>query len=274
MKTKIYDCITFYKANLLFKTRFNILKDHVDFFVVCEANKDHVGNPKEFNFDKEFLKRHEDRIIYVQVTDLPKIKIKGKKDYGLLKIQMEKLFKGIQSANNDDLIIFSDEDEIPNPKIICNFQKEKFKFGIFLQNMYYFKLNIQNITEGFGNWPGSKICRKRYLNSFFKLRILKIKHMNYPFWRIDKEKSIQLLKEGGWHFTYLMSPSDISQKIQSMAHTEFNKEKFRNIKNIKNKVISLKDPFDRNFRYKKVEIDNTYPEYIKNNLEFFKEWII
>ena len=30
---------------------------------------------------------------------------------------MENLFKGIQSANENDLIIFSDEDEISNPKL-------------------------------------------------------------------------------------------------------------------------------------------------------------
>ena len=27
-----------------------------------------------------------------------------------------------------------------------------------------------------------------------------------------------------WHFTYLMKPDQISQKIENMAHTEFNKE--------------------------------------------------
>ena len=73
---------------------------------------------------------------------------------------MEKLFKGIQNADPDDLIIFSDEDEIPNPKIINNFNYNKYKFGIFLQNMYYYKLNIMNVDEGNGNWPGPRICLK------------------------------------------------------------------------------------------------------------------
>ena len=64
--------------------------------------------------------------------------------------------------------------------------------------MYYFKLNIQNIDEGLGNWPGSRICKKMNLKSFFKLRTLKVKNLEYPFWRIDKEKSLQLIKKGGW----------------------------------------------------------------------------
>ena len=49
------------------------------------------------------------------------------------------------------------------------------------------------------------------LKSFFKLRLLKLKNLNYPFWRIDKEKSIELIKKGGWHFTYLMKPKEISK---------------------------------------------------------------
>ena len=51
MKNKIYDCTTFYNANLLFEMRFQILKDKIDYFVVCEANKDHTGNFKKFNFN-------------------------------------------------------------------------------------------------------------------------------------------------------------------------------------------------------------------------------
>ncbi len=274
MKNKIYDCTTFYQGNLLFETRYKILKDYVDYFVVCEANKDHVGGKKPFNFNKSFLKKYSKKLIYIKVNNLPNIRLKGKKDYGILKIQMENIFRGIKNANDNDLIIFSDEDEIPNPKSIKNFKKEKFKFGIFLQNMYYFKLNIQNFDEGKGNWPGSRICKKKYLKSFFKLRLLKTKNINYPFWRIDKEKNIQLIKKGGWHFTYLMSPKNISKKIKSMSHTEFNKKNFTNIKNIEKKISNLKDPFDRNFNLKKVSIDQSYPSYIRNNLNLFKKWIL
>ena len=226
MKNQIYDCITFYNANLLFEMRFHTLKNVVDYFVVCEANKDHAGNYKGYNFKPKISQHDMKKIIYIQVDDLPSIKIKGKKDYKLLSIQMENLFKGIEKANTDDLIIFSDEDEIPNPEAINSFNKNKYKFGILLQNMYYYKLNIMSIDEGNGNWPGSRVCLKKNLKSFFKFRLLKLKNIKYPFWRIDKEKNIQLIKNGGWHFTYLMSPKEIIKKIESMAHTEFNKNAF------------------------------------------------
>ena len=273
MSTKIFDCITFYNANFLFKTRFNILKDVVDYFVVCEADKDHVGNSKKYNFDEDFYNKNMNKIIYIQATDLPDMKIKGKDDIKILKSQMEKLFAGIKDAVDDDLIILSDEDEIPNPNTIKNFQSNNFKYGIFLQNLYIYKINVQNLQEGNGNWPGSRICLKKNLKSFYKFKLLKPKNLNYPFWRIDKEKSIDLIKNGGWHFSYLMTPEQISNKINIMAHTQLNKKEFKNQNEIKNKIKNLQDPFNRDYKLKKVEIDESYPDYIRKNIELYSNWI-
>ena len=276
MKNQIYDCTTFYQGNLLFEMRFNILKDIVDYFVVCEANKDHTGNSKEFNFNPKIPEHYKNKIIYIKVENLPTIKIKGNfsDDNKLVRIQMENLFKGIEKAKADDVIIFSDEDEIPNPLVINKFQKEKYKFAIFMQNMYYYKFNIMGIDEGNGTWPGSRIALKKNLKSFFKFRLLKIKNLNYTIWRIDKEKSLKLIENGGWHFAYLQSPADISKKIKSFAHGEFNKANFINQENIREKINMGKDIFDRGISYKKVQIDNSFPKYIVDNKEKFKEWII
>ncbi len=120
---------------------------------------------------------------------------------------------------------------------------------------------------------GSRIAKKIF-KIFFDFRILKKKNIKYPFWRIDKEKSIQLIKNGGWHFTYLMTPEEISKKIENMAHTEFNKEKFKNVDKIKDNINNLIDPFDRNLRLKKVKIDNNYPEYLLQNINIYKDWIL
>ena len=47
---KIIDCITFFDNNFMFELRYNILKDYVDCFVVCESKFDHKGNEKGKNF--------------------------------------------------------------------------------------------------------------------------------------------------------------------------------------------------------------------------------
>ena len=275
MKQKIFDCITFFNSNLLFELRFHELKNIVDHFVVCEATRTHMGQPKKINFNYKKWKKYGDKIIFIKVKDLPEIKkIKKKKDYQLLKIQMEKLFLGIKNASKEDIIIFSDEDEIPNPNKIKYFNSNKYKYGIFMQNMYNYKINILNMSEGDGNWPGSRICKKKNLKSFFKLRLLKVKDISQPIWKFYKEKNIQLIDNGGWHFSYLMSPILIRNKIKNSAHTELNKSKYNNIKKIKEKIKNLNDLFDRNLTFKKVKIDNSYPRYILENKKKFKNWII
>ena len=52
MKSKIYDCVTFFQENLHMDLRINILKDVVDKFIVCESVFDHRGNEKKINFSK------------------------------------------------------------------------------------------------------------------------------------------------------------------------------------------------------------------------------
>jgi hypothetical protein len=48
---------------MLFDLRYHSLKNHVDYFVVCEANKTHTGHHKEYNFDKKFLSKYGEKII-------------------------------------------------------------------------------------------------------------------------------------------------------------------------------------------------------------------
>ena len=84
--------------------------------------------------------------------------------------------------------------------------------------MFMYKLNLQNLNES--NWIGSKIKKKKYIKSMQDLRNLKFK--KYPFWRIDKIKNLQIINNAGWHFSYLQTPENISKKIQSFAHGEFN----------------------------------------------------
>ena len=71
-----------------------------------------------------------------------------------------------------------------------------------------------------------------------------------------------------------MTPDEISKKIENMAHTEFNKEKFKNLDNIKKNIDNLIDPFGRNLRLKKIKIDDSYPKYLLQNLNLYKDWIL
>ena len=168
--------------------------------------------------------------------------------------------------------MYSDSDEIPNPNIIKNINLKK-KYGIFMQKFFVYKINIFNQNES--PWEGTRICQKKYLKSFTDLRKkIKIKNMNKPFWNIKYEKNIYKIENGGWHFNNLYDLKTISKKLKTFQHTEFNSEKFSNLDRIKSKIKNLNDLFDRGHKYKKVEIDKSYPDYIVNNQNLFKDHIL
>ena len=83
-----------------------------------------------------------------------------------------------------------------------------------------------------------------------------------------------MFENGGWHFNYLSEPEEISKKLKTFAHTEYDKDKFTNLDTIKENINSMKDLFNKGYQYHKVKLDNTFPEYILNNQEKFNQWII
>jgi beta-1,4-mannosyl-glycoprotein beta-1,4-N-acetylglucosaminyltransferase len=101
-----------------------------------------------------------------------------------------------------------------------------------------------------------------------------IKNLRYSFWRIDKEKNIEIFNNGGWHFNNLMTPKNISLKIRTFAHSEYNKKCFFDQSIIKKKITERKDLFNRGKTYKKILIDkNNYPKFIYNSLNKFRNFI-
>ena len=265
----IYDCFQYFNEDHMVELRLNILSNQVDYFVISESTKTHQGIEKKLNFNINNFSKFKDRIKYI-VADYDKLKNFEKHTGGESPIeqhQRNSLIEGIKDADSNDLIILSDSDEIPDLSKIDQI-KPKTKFTAFSQMMFMYKLNLQNVNES--NWIGSKITKKKNLSSMQKLRDLKFK--NYPFWRIDK-RNMQILN-GGWHFSFLQSPQDIIKKIQSYSHGEFNTAEITNERNIKKKILTGSDIFNRGFKLKKIDIDNNYPDYIRKNKILLKNWII
>ena len=267
MKIKIFDCITFFRENFQFHLRFNILKDYVDYFIICEAKKDHQGKEKRLNFDLKKYKKFKKKIIYLVCDDFPK----NLNSWQRQAYQRNYILNGINNAKSEDYIIFSDPDEIPRPEKLININLKK-KYGIFMQNSYCYKFNIFNQYES--PWEGSRICRKKDLLSVDELRQKVLsKNLRYPFFRIDKEKSIEIINNGGWHFNSLMSPKEISLKLKTFAHNEFSSTKFSSIKIISKKIKKREDLFLRGHNYQKVLLDKTFPFYVLKNIYRFKKFI-
>ena len=103
---------------------------------------------------------------------------------------------------------------------------------------------------------------------------IKSKNLKYNFFRFDKEKDIEIFKNGGWHFNNIMSPEDISLKLKTFAHTEFSSDKFSNIDVIKKKIEKKIDLFERGHSYEKISLDETFPRYLIENLDKYKSFIL
>jgi|TARA_B110000259_G_scaffold185153_1_gene233598 beta-1,4-mannosyl-glycoprotein beta-1,4-N-acetylglucosaminyltransferase len=264
----IYDCFQYFNEDHMLDLRFNILNDHVDYFVISESTKTHQGEDKKLNFNINNFLKYKNKIKYI-VADFKRDKnfINHKGGESIIEQhQRNCLSKGLVDADDNDLIILSDSDEIPDLDKL-NQIKPKIKYTAFSQKMFMYKLNLQNLNES--NWIGSKISLKKNLPELQKLRDLKFK--KYPFWRIDK--LTQQIIKGGWHFSFLQKPSDIARKIKSFSHGEFNQNKFINEKKIQEKISKNEDIFERGFDLKKIDIDETYPGYIRRNKNILNEWI-
>ena len=103
---------------------------------------------------------------------------------------------------------------------------------------------------------------------------VRVKNLKYSFFRIDKEKNIEVFKNAGWHFNNIMSPKQISNKLKTFAHTEFNKDKFSGPDIIKLKIKKRIDLFDRGHQYRMVNFDNSFPKYLIENYEIYKDFIL
>ena len=265
----IYDCFQYFNEEHIADLRFNIMNEFVDYFVIVESTVNHQGNEKKLQFDINKYSKCKKKIKYIIVDDTPD-NFKKPHEGGESLVeqhQRNSLMKVLSKADDNDIIILSDVDEIPDLNKLNLFNKKN--YAVFSQKMFMYKINFLNIDEN--NWHGSKICLKKNLRSPQWLRNFKFK--KYPFWRIDKLKNIQVIENGGWHFAYLQDAENISKKIKSFAHGEFNKEHLVDENKIKERIEKGEDVFERGYKIKKIDIDETFPKYIQLNKDKLKNWI-
>ena len=267
----IYDCFSYWDEDLLLDLRLNILDKYVDFFVIVEGNKTWQNNSKNLRFDINRFSKFKEKIIYVPVTNMPD----GINPYLRENFQRNSIIRGLEKCKDDDFIIISDLDEIPNPDQLKKFNK-KMRYAVFKQSHFYYKFNLQSENEPF--WFGSRICIKKYLKSPQWLRDLKFKKR--PFWRLDKFRLNNIINEGGWHFCNLKKPEQLLYKYKNLCETNdpinFNEridKKYLSLDSINKMITEKKDIIGRNHNYKKVSIDKSFPSYLIDNISNYKEWI-
>ncbi len=278
----VIDLIPFFNEIDILKLRFGILSPYVDKFVIEEATVSFSGEEKELCFEKNRDKFSEylDKIIYIKVDDTPKHFSTHERDY----YQKNHLIEGLKEAgaSNEDVIIFGDCDEIPNPfvlqRIVETFDPEKV-YHLAQRNFYAF-LNMEEksgkllsitgdfpeIAQSDRKWLGTKITSIKCIP---KEGIVRLRDLC----RVTDDNAVRVA-DGGWHFGYMGGDHEtdpirrIGVKVKAAAHQEYNEREI--ILETMDRLILGQDIFGRDARFERVEIDGSYPEYLRNNLSDYE----
>jgi beta-1,4-mannosyl-glycoprotein beta-1,4-N-acetylglucosaminyltransferase len=283
---KIYDAFLFFNELELLELRLNILNNVVDKFVIVESTKTFSSKDKPLFFDenKEMFNKFKDKIIHIIIDDTPdnfmtinyinepktEIDVLNNKilkhvdesqgwprhetQWGVETFQRESIIKGLINCDEDDIIIISDVDEIPNPieiEKIKNTSDEVFNFN---QKMYYYYVNM--LKEN--NWSGPKAC------TWGKLKTISLNSLR------QNKHTTKTISDGGWHFSFMGGEAKVIEKIEAYAHQEYNKPYYKD--NVKNNIMTNMDPFFRG-GLTHVEIDDSYPKYLLENIIKYKHMI-
>ena len=294
---KIYDCFMYFDEEVVADVRLHTLNEFVDYFVIVESKFTHKGEPRKLKFDHKKFEKFKEKIIYIidekVYPQTQEIQTEDSEDEKSIKLifnatyrengQRNLLHTGLKEANDEDLILISDVDEIPKLTGL-NFKNINEKIILFKQDMFYYKFNLwlPNLI-----WTGTKACRKKNLINPQWLR--NIKDRKYSFFRIDtlfsstKFNNIKIINDGGWHFTNIKTPKEIELKFRSyLHHREFDLnplsanqigEIIKNKKAIYDlKVDKTLNKFGNGDVLKKFEL-NKLPGYIIKNQKKFLEWM-
>ncbi len=271
----IFDCIPFFNELDILKLRMQIMSPYVDRFVLEESTVTFSGEPKEMIFDRnrEMFAEFADKIIYVAVDNSP---MSGVTTHERDKFQKNQLIRGMTACKPDDIVIFGDVDEIPDPKaltqILADF--DPMKIYHLAQRMFYCFLNMEevsgnllSITGEFPSvtkkqWLGTKVCS---FGSLPEEGIVFLREVS----PLDP-RSVRVAG-GGWHFGYMGGDGErdvakrIGIKVQAAAHQEYNKSRYLN--EAVDRLLCGEDIFDRNARFVRVPIDESYPDYLREHRE-------
>ena len=294
---KIYDCFMYFDEDVILDLRLNILNPFIDYFVIVESTFNHKGEKRKLKFDINKYKKFENKIIYLifdkEPSGIEKVFDTDNEGEVSRKLilnaasrengQRNFISKGLERANEKDLILISDVDEIPNLEKI-NWNTFKDQIVLFKQDMFYYKLNLR-LPDLI--WSGSKACRKKYLKSPQWLR--NVKDKKYSFFRLDtlfsekKYINVKFINNGGWHFSNIKTAAEIEYKLKSyLHHREFDlnpisESEIEDI--IKNKQAIYDLNVDKKINKigsgnKLVEHPlNKLPSYILENIDKYKDWI-
>lgn len=255
---KLIDAITFNNEFDMLESRLEYLYDVVDKFLIVESNYTHSGNSKPLHL-KENLDRFSKYASKMMVRTYGVDETFDFVDSWKLEVaQRNGIMIFLDEFNNDDIIIVSDADEIPNKDKLDEIKSVAHKNGAVRFNQQMFYYNLSNRLVSFPIWGASFAARKDFLRG------------NPPNLVRMQRRDILGLNDTGWHLTYFMSAEQIKNKIQSFAHVEFNTEYYTDLERIQKCIDDGSDIYEReDHEFEKVDPETFFPA---DFLKCFSKW--
>ena len=282
---KIYDCFCYFNEDMLLELRLETLWNYVDYFVISEATYTHAGKERETHFDMQRFAKYQSKIRYLKLDQRPP----GPNDFWKNENFIRNhLAQGLYDAQAEDWVIISDLDEIPNPRVIQEYNP-KYLRGDFDQRYYSYFLNNYWLGDVDANgviipktniWRGSKITTYRHFVDFFQSNPTSVRsYKSSGLLRSIKREwfkkvNVQLIENGGWHFTWIFKMPDIVKKIESTAHQEFNRSEFKDPQYIEDMIKSGRDFHKPKSRYQVQPLDQQFPRFLLENPEKFRDFLL
>lgn len=268
----VYDCFQFFNELDILKIRLNVLNDVVDRFVISEATETFSGikKPLYYEENKEMFAEFADKIIHVVVEDTPEGGTHERDTF-----QKNAVTRGLAGCTDDDVIIFSDLDEIPNPEkireILGNFREDRIYH--FAQRLFYCYLNMEEVSGNLLSYAGEfeGVERKKWIGTkMLSYKLLREQNLLLGELRFPERKEIGIrVDDGGWHFGYMGGHGEkdirkrVQEKVVSAAHQEYNSRHV--LSQVTDQIKDGKDIFGRNAQFVRCEIDETFPKYIREH---------
>ena len=277
--SRVFDCFTYFNEDRLLELRLETLSDVVDVFVVVEATRTHTGQPKPLRFDRDRFPRFADRIRHVVVDDLSSDVSNAWPNENR---QRNAILRGLDDAEPIDRIIVADLDEIPNPDAIRRYSPSRL-FGTFVQRWFNYSLNNLAVrADDPSRDRDFVLCRittKGHLDRFFRtpqrLRLLDRRSGPAGRWhQLRRKLGEQRLEDGGWHFSWVMTPERMITKIESYAHTGDNRSENKSIERIREAIRKGQDILGKGERYRLIPIDGTFPRPLRDHPERYESLIV
>lgn len=282
---KIFDSFRFFNELEVLEIRFNLLYDYVDYFIITECPYTTMGEEKPLYYleNKNYFSKFNDKVIHDIMHEIPTdftsflekqkfhtayneidpncgqryidIPLRYQRDMYARNYTAFSIEKA--GVNDDDIVITSDADEIINPLILENLDWfDSNNLYTTMQRAFYYNIN----THYMDNWRGSRIC------TWSKLKNLSVDKIRDSMWNESYG-----IEDGGWHWSYFGGVERYKQKMVAGADAQPSA-----LNDAVNRVQKKQDPLGRGVNYFPIPIDDSFPEYIRNNqdkyIQFIEPW--